>query len=86
MAGTTENFVGISHILKLDSCTAREFAQLVGSLVSACTGLECGMLYTKLLEREKLLALQYNDTDYGAKMDIPKNIIYDLCWWQKALD
>lgn len=45
--------------------TIRELAQFVGILVAACPAVRYGRLYTKLLEREKYLALQAS----GGKFD-----------------
>lgn len=63
----------------------REFAHLVGLLVSACTGVAYGTLYTKSLEREKYLALNRNEGDYNKMMFINRQVKQELCWRQDNL-
>lgn len=49
-------------------CSIREFAQLSGKLIAACLALEYGWVYTKILEREKMLALNRNNYQYNSKI------------------
>lgn len=51
----------IQALLQVNHCQIREFAGLLGTLVAACPGVSYGMLYTKILEREKFLALIMNE-------------------------
>lgn len=67
--------------LKLPRCTIREFSQFIGVLTAACPAVKYGWVYTKILEREKFLALQ-NHTDYDTKFQLSTNILPDLYWWQ----
>ncbi|KAJ8949501.1 hypothetical protein NQ314_008192 [Rhamnusium bicolor] len=46
-------------------CSIQEFAQLVGTLVSACLAVKHGWVYTKKLERTKYLALKRSRGDYN---------------------
>ncbi|XP_066582003.1 uncharacterized protein [Prorops nasuta] len=69
----------------LNSCAIQEFAKLIGSFVLACQAVEYGMLYTKIMEKEKLRALLNNGYDYGKIMEIPNSIRADLIWWQEKL-
>ena len=62
-------------------CSIRDFAQLIGKLIAACPAIEYGYLYTKVLEREKSIALILNDHNYDSKMAIPDYAIPDLDWW-----
>lgn len=62
-------------------CKIREFSQLLGLLNSACPGMKYGLLYTKLLEREKFLSLRLNKDNYDAHMQIPKYLHSEFNWW-----
>lgn len=66
-------------------CKIREFAQLLGLLNSACPAVKYGLLYTKLLERERFLALHSNNDNYDAVMKIPETLYPDLDWWLNKL-
>lgn len=73
-----------SNILSLKSkkeCKIREFAQLLGLLNSACPDVKYGLLYTKLLKRQKFLALQAHNDNYETSMKIPKDLYCDFDWW-----
>lgn len=63
------------------SCSIREFAQLIGILVAACPAAKYGWMYTKVLERQKYLALLAKHDNYNAKINLPKVILKDLLWW-----
>ena len=76
----------VKKMLMKEYGTVKEFAQLIGSLVAACPAMEYGLLYTKILEREKLKELKNNGNNYELKMKIPKSIIVDLKWWEQSLD
>lgn len=62
-------------------CKIREFSQLLGLLNSACPGVKYGLVYTKLLEREKFLALKHHNENYDAHMKIPEYLQSELDWW-----
>lgn len=62
-------------------CTVREFAQLIGVLVAACPAAKYGWLYTKILERQKFLAVQ-RCADYEAQFKPHPVILDDLNWWK----
>lgn len=63
----------------------KEFAQFIGVLTSACPAVKYGWLYTKLLEREKYLALQRNSNNYETYMTLRSDILPDLNWWRKNI-
>jgi ribonuclease HI len=71
----------VHKFLRLPRCTIREFAQLIGVLVSACPAVKYGWLYTKTLEKQKYLELLNSDNNYEAKMKPSKVILEDLNWW-----
>ncbi|XP_061707802.1 uncharacterized protein LOC133518191 [Cydia pomonella] len=72
----------VSKFMKLPRCTIREYAQLIGVLISACPATNYGWLYTKLLERHKFLSLKKHQDNYEAKINLPETILDDLCWWK----
>lgn len=71
----------VDIFLLLPTCTIREFAQLIGMITAACPAARYGWLYTKLLERQKFLALQ-SETNYETKIQLPEIILEDLNWWK----
>lgn len=75
----------INNFMKLKRCKIRTFAKLIGLLVSACTAVEYGWLYTKELERWKYLNLR-NQDDYNKYIDIPTSLFPDLHWWLNVID
>lgn len=69
----------------LPRCTIRDFAKLIGVLVSACPAAKYGFLYTKLLERHKFRALQEHNNNYEAKIKLSSIILEDLNWWNRNI-
>lgn len=51
------------------------------SLISVCPTVQYGLLHTKDLEREKILALRKCNEDYSATMLLPPHLQEDLAWW-----
>lgn len=74
-----------THFRSKPRCKIREFAKFIGILVSACPAVKYGWLYTKSLEREKLLALARNEHNYDAPIVIPPSIQQDLLWWEQKI-
>ena len=73
----------VKQYLKKSKCKIRDFAHLIGSLVcAACPGVRYGKPYTKLLEREKFLALSLHDQDYEKDMVISSASSKKLQWWK----
>ena len=60
----------------------REFAKILGILVSCCPAVSYGFVYTKACERAKYLALNLAQYDYNPEMVISKIIVDDLKWWK----
>ena len=75
----------IDNFISKSVCSIAELAQIIGKLISACPAVQYGMLYTKILESEKISALVNNHYNYNAKITIPKIIIPDLIWWRDNL-
>ena len=51
----------------------------------SCPGVPYGMLYTKMLEREKMKALILNDQNFDRRMIIHSYVKKDLEWWLKNI-
>lgn len=64
------------------TCKIREFSQLLGTLNSICPAVPYGWLYTKVLERQKYLALLKSNDNYELTMTISQVIKSELKWWQ----
>lgn len=63
------------------TCSIRQLAKIIGTLVAACPSTPYGKLYTMHLESVKtglLHELQYN---FDARVVIPDSIRHDLYWW-----
>jgi hypothetical protein len=75
----------LKRFLHVKRCRIRNFAQLVGLLVSACPAVEYGWMHTKSLERIKYLQLKKHN-NYNFYMKIPNNILSDIRWWIKVID
>jgi len=66
-------------------CSIRDFASMIGSLISVCPAVQYGLLYTKKFEREKFLALVRCNEDFSAFMEIPSHLQSDFTWWINVL-
>lgn len=64
-------------------CKIRNFASLIGSLVSVCRAILYGKVYIRDLEREKFYAIEKSNDNYDANMHLSKYSDYD--WWIKKL-
>ncbi|XP_018404624.1 PREDICTED: uncharacterized protein LOC108781208 [Cyphomyrmex costatus] len=53
-------------------------------LVSVCPAVQYGLLHTKILEREKFLALLAANENFEARMSLPASIREDLLWWKNV--
>lgn len=62
-------------------CSIKDFASLIGSLISVCPAVQYGLLHTKLFEREKFLALRKNNDNYSSFMSLPNHLKKDFDWW-----
>ncbi|XP_031331157.1 uncharacterized protein LOC116161828 isoform X1 [Photinus pyralis] len=68
----------------LQRCSIRDLATVLGTLTSVCPAVKYGWLYTKLLEREKYLALGTSG-NYNKEMDISSQVLKELQWWLSNL-
>lgn len=69
-----------------NKCTIREFSQLIGTLISNCPAVPYGYVYTKILERQKYLALKKYNDDFDSNMEINDECKRDLLWWLNHLE
>ena len=71
----------IIRLSKMKECTIREFAEIIGTLVSVRYAVAYGLLYTKAFEMAKSQALLHNGNNYNAWMTLPSHINEDIKWW-----
>lgn len=75
----------LQRFLSIKSCKIEDFASLIGKLTAACPAIPYGWLYTKSLERAKMLALRDNNNCYKNSMELPVDIKPDLEWWYRKI-
>lgn len=75
----------ITLCLSKENWKIREVASVIGLLIAACPAVPYGILYTKILEREKVLALLINDQDFEQKMTLSNSARADLLWWKDTI-
>lgn len=63
----------------------RDFARVVGSLISVCPAIRYSYLYTKQMERVKCLALHRAIGNFDHYMIIPPCLEDDIQWWKSHL-
>lgn len=70
----------VQHCLDIRKCKLRDFARVVGLLVSACPAIQYSWMRTKLFEQFKFRTLLNNDS-YNQNVLLPDFIREDLRWW-----
>lgn len=73
------------HFSSIKRCRLRNFAHLIGLLVSICPAVPYGWMYTKRLERTKFLYLKDND-NYDQFINVPDSLHEDFNWWLRNID
>ncbi|RVE43203.1 hypothetical protein evm_012152 [Chilo suppressalis] len=73
------------HYRNLKKCKLRNFAHLIGLLISSCPAIQFSWLYTKSFESVKYLALKQND-DYDQYINLPSDLEKDFDWWLNHID
>lgn len=76
----------IKSFIKKDKCSIEELASIIGSLIATCQAAKYGYLYTKILEREKILALEANNYNYNKKISVSVEMVDELKWWQQNIN
>ncbi|KYN17319.1 hypothetical protein ALC57_10394 [Trachymyrmex cornetzi] len=61
----------------------RDFASMIGFLVSICPAVQYGLLYTKEFARRKFLTLVGANRNYAVKMEISTHLAKNFRWWIK---
>ena len=72
----------LNKFSKMSSCTIREFAAFVGTLVSRCSALKYGMIHVRRFEEERTHALEEHNNNFDAIMIISRNLNADFTWWK----
>ena len=68
------------HLLRKCMVSIREFAKVIGILVSSCLGVRFGQLHTRYLEIYKTQQLRRLQS-YDANVYLSKNVRSELHWW-----
>ena len=68
-------------LLTNPSPTIRELARVVGKIVSSFPGVMYGPLHYRLLERDKILALQTTCWNFDKHMSLSLEAKSELSWW-----
>ena len=75
----------IDIFFKKHSSTIREFAKIIGRLVSGCPAIPYGIGYTKALERAKFQALLIADGNYDERFFLPSSLHPNLVWLRENI-
>ena len=80
-----DNRLKILAVVKKFQCgkkyKIREFAEMLGFLVSCCPAVKYGLAHTKNCERLKFKALLASNDDYNRFLVINVDTRHDLDWW-----
>lgn len=75
----------VQRFLHIRKCKLRDFAQMIGLLVSACPAMQFSWYHTKLFEQVKFQSLLQNNS-YNQTIKLPNFIREDLNWWLNNID
>lgn len=75
----------VRRFKQIQSCRIRDFAEMLGYLVSVCPAVNYSWLYTKRFEREKFLALRKQNGNYDSLMVISHKLAEDFNWWENNI-
>lgn len=59
----------------------KNLAKIIGELMFACYGVEYGLLHTRMLEKEKIMAFPQHANNFKARICLTNSVIPDLKWW-----
>uniref|UniRef100_A0ABD2XMW6 Reverse transcriptase domain-containing protein n=1 Tax=Trichogramma kaykai TaxID=54128 RepID=A0ABD2XMW6_9HYME len=76
----------LKKFVEKDKCKIIDLAIIIGKLVAACVAVEYGWLYTKILEREKTLALKESNGLYRGLVNVSFEMKKDIGWWIDNLE
>ena len=69
------------HLVNKSICSIREMARTIGLMVASFSAVDFGQLHYRILEREKIAALQKNYGSFDATMNITSSMKNELEWW-----
>ena len=72
----------LNQFSRIRSCTIREFAAFVGTLVSRYPALKYEMIYIRPFEKKRARALGANNDNYDAKMSLLNKFQEEFTWWK----
>ena len=75
----------LNKIIKKSICKIRDWAQVIGILISLWPAVKYGMLYTKNLDQKKYLSLIKNEGNYEKYLNLTDIERRDLQWWLNNL-
>nr|CAI5843424.1 unnamed protein product [Callosobruchus analis] len=75
----------LTKLQKKRYCRIREFASLVGTLVSICPAFKYGWLHVKPFEIIKQKELKRNQGNFNRKMEISSILSKEFAWWKNNL-
>lgn len=68
-------------LISRERCSILRLAEVIGLLISAVPTVPYGLLYTKILERQKYKALLANNGNFMCSVNIDTEMKADLSWW-----
>lgn len=81
------NTINLLNKFKVNSYhKIRDFASFIGVLGSLCPAAKYGWVYMKSFEREKFVALEKSNGNYGASIVLSSLVSDDLDWWKKNVN
>ena len=72
----------VEKFRNLKRCKIREFSSFIGSLGFCCQAATYGWMYMKEFEREKIKALENNNYNFNAYMNLMPKLREDFDWWK----
>ncbi|CAL8071331.1 unnamed protein product [Orchesella dallaii] len=74
-----------SSIIKVPKMQIQTLSEFLGTVISVCPAVPYGILHTKLLEREKFLALKKYEGNYSGKLTLPSECLLEIQWWKQQV-
>ena len=72
-------------VLRKNSRSIRDVAELVGQMVGSFPGVDHGKLYYRALDNDKSRALTQSKGDFDATMILSERAKQDLTWWTENI-
>ncbi|CAL8111529.1 unnamed protein product [Orchesella dallaii] len=69
------------YVLQTPVIKIEKLAEVIGVFISACPAVRYGQLYTRRLEHEKILALQYSHCGYQGNVSLSDMAKANAKWW-----